>query len=201
MIEINLLPEKLRTKAGAKFGIDLTAIPNFIPIIVGVLIFIHLYLGAVSIIRNRQLRLLKHKWEELEPHRKTLDSLKEESIMLSQDALAIQRLAGARIIWSEKLNKLSLNLPNGIWFNELSVSSGELLLEGSVVSLEKEEVNLVNKFIDNLKNDSAFFKDFNNIELSSVQRKTIGGYEVVDFLLLCALKQNEKPAKNEKSAK
>jgi hypothetical protein len=93
-----------------------------------------------------------------------------------------------KLNWSEKLNKLSLNLPSGIWFNELSVSKKDFILKGSVLSLQKEEMNLVNKFIDSLKKDMVFFKDFTRLELSSIQMKTVVGYDVFDFVLTGKLK-------------
>jgi Tfp pilus assembly protein PilN len=100
----------------------------------------------------------------------------------------IQQLIGQRINWAEKLNKLSLNLPSGVWFNEIQVNSKEFILKASVISLQKEEMNLINAFIDNLKNDKDFFKDFNNLELNSAQKRVIGGYDVTDFILVGILK-------------
>jgi len=56
------------------------------------------------------------------------------------------------------------------------------------VSLQQEEMNAINKFMDNLKKDSVFLKDFSNLELTSVQKKVIGGYDIADFVLSAKLK-------------
>lgn len=182
MIEINLLPEELKAKT-KKMGIEPNYFLYLIPLVFGVLICVHIYLVALSITRNYQFRLLNNKWQGLEPQRKIWENFKKEHEILSADAKAIQQLTSIRINWAEKLNGLSLNLPSGVWFSELSLDRKDLVLKALVLSLQKEELNLINKFLDNLKNDNVFFKDFINLELTSVQRKTIGGYEVVDFIL------------------
>lgn len=191
MIEINLLPEELKAKPKAKkfgVGIEIKYFLYLIPFIIGLLICVHIYLAILNITKNSQLRSLNNKWQELQPQRKILEDFNKEYAILSEDAAAIQQLTKQRINWAEKLNKLSVNLPSGIWFNEISISSGNFILQGSVVSLQKEELSLINKLIDSLKNDTAFFKDFGNLELSSVQKKIIGGYDIADFVLQGTLK-------------
>lgn len=189
MIEINLLPEELRVKAQKTMpGTPPTQILYFIPFIFGLLIIIHIYLVGLFIIKSSQLNALNNRWQNLAPQRKSLEDLRKEYALLSTDVKVIQQLFKQRINWSEKLNNLSLNLPNGIWFNEISISPKDFNLKASVVSLTREEMGLINEFIRNLKNDATFFKDFNNLELSSVQRKVIGGYETIDFILQGTLK-------------
>lgn len=190
MIEINLLPEELKTKAKpVKPGFNMES-EYFLYgslLILGSLILAHIYLTAFVFVRNNQLRRLNNKWRQLEPQRKLLENFNAEYTILSQDALALKKLTDARVNWSEKLNKLSLGLPSRIWFNEILVSSNNLSLRASAISLQNEEMNLIKKFIDNLKSDSGFFKDFNSLELSLVQRKVIGGYDIVDFTLVGAI--------------
>jgi Tfp pilus assembly protein PilN len=189
MIEINLLPEELKTKAKkiAK-STQLSQILYFIPLAFGILIIIHIYLFGVFITKNITLGTLNNKWKTLQPQRKILEDFKKGYEGSSQDASIIKQLLAQRIFWSAKLNKLSLNLPKGVWFKEFVTTNKNFILKGSVVSLQKEEMDLINKFIDNLKKDRDFFKDFSNLELTSVQRKVIGGYDVADFILAGALK-------------
>ncbi|MHB8155446.1 MAG: hypothetical protein ACYDFR_05280, partial [Candidatus Omnitrophota bacterium] len=82
----------------------------------------------------------------------------------------------------------SLNLPSGVWFNEIKISVKDMIIQGSVISLVKEEVNLINKLLENLKADSEFSRDFVSFELSNVQKKNVGGYDIADFILTGALK-------------
>jgi len=182
MIEINLLPEELRAKS-KKLGIESRHILYLIPLAVGILIFVHLYLAAVGIIKSCQFNTLNNKWKKLQPQREMLKKLTNEYQVLSADAKVIEQLNMRRLIWSEKLNKLSLDLPGGIWFNEFTLSRKDFTLKGSVISLEKREMSLINKFIDNLKKDAVFSKDITGLELSSAQMRTSAGYDIFDFTL------------------
>jgi len=189
MIEVNLLPEDLKIKREkAAKAIKSRQILYFIPLIFIILVITHFYLISLLIVKNFQLSALNNKWQQLQPQIKKLEDFKGEYQTLSQDDITIKQFTSQRVIWSTKLNKLSLNLPSGTWFREVSVSGKVFTLRGSVVSLQKEEMDMINKFIDNLKKDRDFIKDFNNLELTSVQRKIIGGYDVTDFNLVDTLK-------------
>jgi len=191
MIEINLLPAELRVAPKSKkISIDLK--PNkllaLIPILVGLIVLIHIFLAIGGALKASQYRALKNKLLKLEPQRKELEDFNKEYSILLQDAQAIQQMIGQRIIWSQKLNRLSIDLPSGIWFSDLSVTPKDFILQASAVSLNKEEMNIITKLIDNLKNDPVFIQDFSNLELNSVQRRVIGGYDVIDFILTGTLK-------------
>lgn len=187
MIEINFLPHELKSKS-RKQGNREAYIRYFILLGLGLLVCTHLYLTITDIFKYYRFRVLDNKWKKLAPQRKITDDLKKEYELLSADAQAVQQLTSQRINFSEKLNKLSLSLPSGIWFSELVFTSQEFNLKGSVISLQKEELGLINKFIVNLKNEKSFFSRFDNLELGSVQRRIIGGYEVIDFVLTGKLK-------------
>jgi len=187
MIEINLLPHELKAKS-KNAGLEPGYFLYLIPLVFALLVCAHIILAVVTIARSYQFIALNNKLKSLEPQRKIFENLNKENGMPLADAKLIQQLTVQRINWPEKLNKLSLNLPPGVWFEEITVSSKSFILKGSVISLQKEEMALINKFMDNLKNDTSFFKDFNNLGLSSVQRRVIGGYEIIDFTLLGNLK-------------
>ena len=189
MIEINLLAEELKVKLKKKASsAQSKQILFFIPLILGLLVAIHLYLLSVTLTKGVQLAALNNKWQRLQPQRKILEDFKKEFEGVSKDASALQKLASQRIIWAEKLNKLSLDLPAGIWFREITVTRKDFNLKASVVSLQKDEMNLINRFIENLKKDAAFFKEFKTLELTSVQVRAVGGYDVTDFGLLGTFK-------------
>lgn len=199
MIQINLLPPELRVKTKIK---NLKAETNSspaafnqdqlfiyaIPFLLGVLICAHIYLAVVFIFKNGQLAVLNRKWVELTPQKKEFDKFNAESFANSQGANLVQSLINQRVLWSVKLNKLSLNLPAGVWFNQIAISVKDMVIYGSVISLKKEEVSLINSLLENLKSDSEFFKDFTSFELSKVQKRNVGGYDVADFILVGALK-------------
>lgn len=197
MIEINLLPEELRNKvvkvnkaetvSGAP-GLELKHFLLLIPLIFAFLICIQLIVGLTGIVRFSRLSILNRKWSSLQAERNSLEEFNGKYNLATEDAEAIQQLVRDRISWSEKLNKLSLYLPSGVWFEELFGNSKELVLKGAVVSLNKEELNLINQFIAKLKGDPVFFKDFNTLELGSAQKNTLGSYDVTEFTLNSTLK-------------
>jgi Tfp pilus assembly protein PilN len=189
MIEINLLAEELKVKLKKKArSAQSKQILSFVPVILGLLVVIHLYLLSVTLTKEVQLAALNNKWQRLQPQRKIFEDFNKEFEGVSKDASALGKIVSQRVIWAEKLNKLSLDLPAGIWFREITVTRKDLNLKASVVSLQKDEMNLINKFIENLKKDAAFFKDFKTLELTSVQVRVVGGYDVTDFGLLGTLK-------------
>jgi len=186
MIEINLVPEgqkiKTNTTEESKFILYL------IPVIFGLLLLAHIYLLGAFFVKSYQLGLLDKKWKALEPDRRVLENLSKQYNVVLQGDKVIQDLLIQRITWAEKLNKLSLNLPPGIWFNEIYFSGNNFTLNGSVISFQKQEMNLINNFLDSLKKDPGFSRDFIGLELGSIQRKTIATYEVIDFSVSGKLK-------------
>ena len=190
MIEINLLPQELRMKPkkSDKGPFPARYLLYIAGLILGILICLHVILLGSSIIRNLRLSALENKWKELEPQRRLTEQSRKDNEILSVDAKSVQQLAKQRVNWSEKLNKLSFNLPSGVWFDEITLNQKDFILTGSAVSLQKEEMSLINKFMGNLKEDKNFFSGFSTLELSSVQRRSMGGYDIIDFVLSGKLK-------------
>ena len=197
MIEINLLPEELRNrvvkpvkpdvvKTGAKPGAQQLIL--LVPLVFIVLITVHIGIVFLGLTRSSQLGILKNKWGKMSAERKLLEDFNNEHMFNSGNTQDVQKLLNERINWAEKLNRLSLVLPPGIWFEVISASGKNFLLEGKVVSLDKEEVSLLRNFIDELKNKPDFSKNFNSLELVSIQKEVIGGYEVADFKIAGVLK-------------
>lgn len=185
MIEINLLPDEIKTRAvrQTKISLDPRYFIDMIPFVFAAIILVHVCLAAVVLTGNIQLGMLSGKWAKLNPQRELVGSLnKKFNVLISSNNL-IQELGSRRLNWSEKLGSLSLDLPSGVWFNEMLISHKELALKASVVSLQKQEMSLIKKFIDTLKADTVFSKNFNSIELGSLQKRAIGSYGVIDFTL------------------
>jgi Tfp pilus assembly protein PilN len=199
MIEINLLPEELRVKTKIK-NIEHKTIAGpaafsqeqlfiyALPVLLVVFVCLHLYFVVISVLKNNQLGSLNRKWVQLEPQKKSFDEFNHEYSSISQDAGMVSSLNNKKVLWAQKLNKLSLNLPSGVWFNEIKISAKDMTIQGSVISLMKKEVNLINELLENLKADAEFFNDFSSLELTNVQKKDVGGYEIADFLLTGVLK-------------
>jgi Tfp pilus assembly protein PilN len=196
MIEINLLPEEQRVRAKktaipAGAGFDPTYLVYIIPAVLAVLLITHIYLGASFFSKQGRLNALNKDWSSLESQRQKIVSFKTESETSSQDARIIEELTKKSIHWDEKLNRLSLDLPPGLWFNEIIISRTNLDIKASAFSLETNGVDLINKFLFNLKNDKLFFNDFVNIETGNMLTKKLGSYEVMDFTIAGTLKPSK----------
>jgi len=159
-----------------------------VPAVFAILICAHLLFGAMAIIKQAQLSALNKKLQSMEPERKALEEFNKEYAVSSQDASLLKPFMEQRINWSQKLNRLSLDLPSGIWFTDISINAKELNIRGSVVSSEKLEMSLIKKFIDTLKEDSVFYKEFVAFDLGPIQSKPIAGNEVANFTLKGVLK-------------
>lgn len=197
MIEINFLPDELRSKikpkrdssllGGGSVFFDPKYLFYIVPSVFALLICAHVYLGALIFIKAGQLKELNRKFQAMGPQRMELEEFNSQNSSASVGSLQPQRqLQG--ISWAQKLNLLSLSLPSGVWYNEISIRPGEFILSGSVVALQKEEMTLINKLISNLKGNAEFFGDFTGLELNSVQKRAVGSYDIFDFVLEGGLK-------------
>jgi len=187
MIEINLLPEELRPRQ-VKFIIPPEIFLLIILSVFSLLVIIHLYLGARLLFKSLHYRSLNRQWVQLESQRKMADEWKQEHKVNSQHSEYVRGLISQRVTVSDKMQILSDALPKGIWFNRLSLKQKEFLLEGSVISLKKDQMSLLNLFLNFLNKDKRFSKDFVRLELGRMSMRTLGGYPVMDFVLEGGLK-------------
>ena len=183
MIEINLLPLEVKSKTKRSKGTPPPYFLLLIPLILIILLGIHIVLAAISVTKSIQYSALQSEWNKFEPQRKALEVSGQQQNVATQEVKSIEELAERRVNWSEKLNRLSLDLPDGIWFNEVSLNDKKFVLSCSVVSLQQDEMGTINKFLDTLKKDTAFFKDFSGLDMGPAKRRTIGSYDIVDFVL------------------
>ncbi len=192
-----MLPEELRNravkplkrdapKAGAKPGARQLIL--LVPVIFIVLIIGHIFLAFSGMAKASQLNMLKSRWDKAASERKILEDFKNEYTLNSGVTNEMQKLLNERITWADKLNRISLALPPGVWLEAISVSGKAFLLEGKAASLNKDEISLVRNFIEGLKNKPDFTKNFSSLELNSIQKDTVGGREVVDFKIAGVLK-------------
>ncbi len=190
MIEINLLPDELKakTRKGIKINMETQHFLYLIPLVFAGLVLVHISLTAIGIVRIYEFKALENKWNKLKPQREIADNLRKKYDVWASNARLIEELNSRALHWSQKLNRLSLDLPSGIWFNEVQASRKEFVLKASAVSLQKEEMSLIKQFLDTLKNDTRFLRDFSSLELGSVQKRSIAGYDIIDFILTAKLK-------------
>ncbi|MDP2938955.1 MAG: pilus assembly protein PilM [Candidatus Omnitrophota bacterium] len=98
----------------------------------------------------------------------------------------------SREYFTSKFVALSKLMPEGAWINNLDIQYNDetkglnLLIKGSVYSEQPEtHINIVNQFLNNLKSNYQFAKDFNNIELNSVNQSWVAEFRVTNFEINC----------------
>jgi len=202
MIEINLLPEELRTQkkkkeplrevSASKLSLSLIAI-------IAIVIFVALQgLAAMALFYKKgSLERLEQQLKKLKPKYKTAKSLKTEKRELNSKLSAINELTSKSILWSKKMSDLSSAITEGVWLKELSLLDKKgprkqqaMLLNGSVVSYpERNEAAIIGNFINSLKSNEDFFEDFEDIKLESSQMKKIADLDVMDFKIICYFKK------------
>jgi len=184
MIEINLLPEEFRQKKQRQIALpQAQTVVYILAAVFGLLIIIHLFLGGLLLVKKIQNKSLDKKWTQLSPQLQEINEWKRQYKISSRQTEQMNRLLNQRITISDRMQALVSALPCGIWFNRLNLKDKKFSLRGSVVSLKADEMRLLNLFLNRLKEDKQFFKDFTRLELGRVVMRTLGGFSVMDFVL------------------
>lgn len=179
-MQINLLPDQLKKKIAVSLIRDLKKL------------FLHFFifwlaLGLVSFFFGlkingfkKRLAKIEDEWNLTVPLLKQRDELTKRKQELDKFLAFIKQNLRKGILWSEKLTGLSDIVPQEVWFNEFSLTkkkekAGEsvsLVMLGSVsyLATDEEMLNKINDFIEAVKKDKSFFKDFQNLSISDIQK-------------------------------
>ncbi len=200
MIELNLMPKDLQTirkKSGPQLNIKLPKVAP-IPLIVGligIIILSQIILGLLAVMQQKKLLVINSKVNDIMPRYKIAEALKKEVGLLSGKVTVIDSLTSGSLVWASKLYDLNNAVIDGVWLNSLSLNTERvngketLVLKGAAVSSGTDAATaIVGRFIHSLKTDEDFFKDFEDIKLSSVQRETLGDTEIMNFTIICYFK-------------
>lgn len=179
MIKINLLPKDLR-KHEHKI-----ILPNRLHVfaVMGIFLILHIFLFLFAVIKKVQLVNLKSAWSHLEPDSKKYSETKKEVKDLEARAETVKSIFSRKASFTELFSSLNAAVPQGLWLERFSLSKDGLLIQGSVISLSQNEMGIISTFLQGLKNDAVYSSLFSKIELTSVQRRSIKNYDVVDFIL------------------
>ena len=190
MITINLLPENLREQ---RSGLKLEKIP-FLPIIflvVAVVLFAHILLGMAGIYKRIQTISLNRQWQKAQPKLQEIEKIKSDLRKKDQQVALLENILKRDFYWSTLLSKINKAVPQGLWLRQLNIQEDSFTMEGSVFNFGLDEIALLNTFFNDLKGDSFFENNLKNFDLTSVRRRKIKNYEIIDFLLSAEIKGSE----------
>jgi Tfp pilus assembly protein PilN len=194
MIEINLVPEHLRKKRKPRLRGPSQGLPRetVIAIIVGVVILVvcaHIFLQVLIAVRFMEYKKYAQEKESIVEQKTNVDRIVHELRRAQGNLKAIEKVIGDRwILWSQKLNSVSDNIPRGVWLTKITLEKDILRLEGSAVSKDKTEMINVHSLTSNLKNHNDFAGHFRSIELGLIKTRKIIGTVVADFTITATLR-------------
>ncbi|MDD5019838.1 MAG: PilN domain-containing protein [Candidatus Omnitrophica bacterium] len=185
MITINLLPRQFR-KAERKI-----VLPYKTYLILGFvgLVLFHLLLFGLASMKKIQVMALRGNLNKISVQAKEAAKTKAEIKGMEAKVNALKTVVTRHVSFTELLSGLSAAVPKGLWMERFSLSGSTLMIQGTVISLTQNEMTIIGKFLQNLKNNKTFAEAFSRIELGSVQRRSIKTYDVVDYILNGELKK------------
>ncbi len=191
-MRINLLPEELRPRK-----LVIAVSPNLKKMAVGFLLF-WLILGAFSFFLMSKINYLKKTiskleadWKNTEPLTKERDALIKRKKELNGFLALLKEGFKRDIFWSKNLAAFANLVPQEVWLKEISLQQNVALNVGASVSYlktDEELLNKINSFIEGLRKDSAFFKDFQNLVLLEINKAGGSNQNIMDFKLRLSLR-------------
>lgn len=185
LITINLLPRSQRKTEHKVVLPYKTVLLGFFVF----LLFCHACLLVVAGYKQVQVLGLQGRWHRMSSESKDSTAMRKEIKDLEVNANTLNGLLSRRASVTELLTNLNAAVPKGLWLERFSFGDDGLLIQGSVVSLTQNEMTIIGKFLQELKNSKLFSSLFAKIELSSVSRRTIKTYDAVDFVFMGKFKK------------
>ncbi len=207
MIEINLVPEHLRKKrrvqsasatagssprTGLPIGVIVGIIGFFTGILIVGLIIFQVFLAVQISKRNN----LKSQLAGMEQERNNVEKIIKEMKELKDRLKTLEKVIGtSTVLWAEKLNDVSDNLPRGVWLTKVGLEGNFFVVEGSAVSKMKTEIADVHALTGKLKSSKSFMASLKNLDLDMIKARTVGTLSVADFKIKAELVTKPEPAK------
>lgn len=198
MIEINLVPLHLRKKKKSASMAAPTALKRetwFLAVGLFLLVMMAVIVVLQVLIFRQSARQTSYEKEmtgfmsqKIEVDR-VIEQIKQTKIKLA----SLEKIVGPKeVIWSQKLNEISDLLPRGLWLNRLSLQDGNLLVNGSALTVNQGDMSNVHNYTAALKKDVVFAQDFQSVEIELIKSRDIAGTSVADFTIRAELKNRGK---------
>ncbi len=154
-----------------------------------VLIIISVLLQITIFLKVAHLKALRKQWQEMTPTKANVDRVTGQMRMLQAKIKSMESVVGADPVhWAPKLYEISESLPRGVWLSRIVTNKQRLVIEGSAMSKGKDEMISVHTFASNLKNRDPFMKNLDDLEVGSIQRKSIKNVGIASFSITTKIK-------------
>lgn len=197
MIEINLVPENMRksrrvqtsaaaprVSAGLPGPVVFTVLGGFTLFLIVLLLAFQVYLATQISKRND----LKQQLASIEQQRTNIEKIKKEMKELKERVKTFEKVVGiTTILWAQKLNEISDNLPRGVWLTKVALEANFLIIEGSAVSKVKTEIADIHTFTGKLKSNKSFMANLKTLELDMIKAHKVENLSVADFKIKAEL--------------
>ena len=129
--------------------------------------------------------------------RNEIESLKKEGqVELSKaDIESLHKLDSERVFWANKLLILSEITPVEMAITEIEYDKRKLIIAAITRLNEEKEFEIVKSFIELLKSNEEFSKDFSSIQFLKSERTRVRGQENMIFKVEAKVKSKSKRSK------
>lgn len=192
---------------GMKFSFKL---PVFWPILavtgalIAVLAMQFMQLG----VNKKTLNTLEKQLADIKLGYQKINELNKKKGELSDTLSFIQKFSAPEVLWSDTLSTISKLIPPQIWLTNITIESKpvrenaraktekneailaettrQLTIKGSATSLiEAEIIASITQFVEVLKKNATFAKDFSDIKLGPLQSDRKGNLIIMNFVIYC----------------
>jgi len=135
---------------------------------------------------NSKLKGLSQQRTEMKHKLGTLDLVRLQNIKGEyEEQVQILKEAAEITYLTPLLNALPSLIPKGVWLTNISFSFdpvSSFKLEGKAYfEDESKQINFVNRFFNNIKDNNDFRNSFNKIDLDFIKQQISGEFEVTEF--------------------
>lgn len=112
-----------------------------------------------------------------------IDSLQQkENFVSEEEVYSLDRLNSSRVFWTRKLETLAVLTGNSIALTEIKYERSTLLIRGvAKVSRTNNNFEVISGFIDRLKAEPSFSRDFRTIDFRSSERIDFMEQDLLNF--------------------
>ncbi|MFQ5680931.1 MAG: hypothetical protein ACE5GG_02605 [Candidatus Omnitrophota bacterium] len=191
MIEINLLPDDLRSKKKSALYWNNALQAARIGLVILVCAHIILFLTVAA--RKKEAAKLKRQWSNISEENTRVSRLNEDiSSLRNRDAIIGGLVAVTLPDWPQIWYRLGALLPKTAWFKSIQVIHGLLDIRASILVISGNEVEILNDFLHDVREEAIFRESFDNLDIISIVRKDLSGVEIIDFSIKGVLKKKAK---------